>query len=340
MVFSRRSSQRRRNGRVFREGRRAAAFAALDLGTNNCRLLVAEAVRDGFKVVDAFSRIVRLGEGLNRTGRLSEAAMGRALDALKVCAGKIRRRPRVQVRGVATEACRKADNCTDFMERIRGETGLSFEIISPEEEARLAMGGCLPLLNDSRPRALVFDIGGGSTQVMWLDLSRAEPELLASLSIPAGVISVSEAYDRAPLSRAQYEDLIDGVGVHLEPFCEEFGIRREIQAGAVQMLGTSGTVTTLAGLQLGLPRYDRSRVDGVYLHLDAVRSLSDDLRSLSYTERAARPCVGSDRADLVVAGCAILEALCDRWPVDRLRVADRGVREGILVDLMGRPNGA
>ncbi len=338
MVFHRRTGRRGRDG-PRGAGRRAPTYAALDLGTNNCRLLVAEAARERFKVVDAFSRIVRLGEGMARTGRLSDAAQARALDALKVCAAKLRRRRIDGVRAVATEACRKADNCAAFLERVRDETGLAFETITPDEEARLALGGCLPLLDGERPHALVFDIGGGSTQLMWLDVRAERPSLVASLSIPAGVVSLSERYGTAPLSRGEYQALIDGVDSHLAAFCDGLGIREAVADDRVQMLGTSGTVTTLVGLDLGLDRYERAKVDGAFLDLDVVHALSDELRALDHEGRASRPCVGVERADLVVAGCAILEALCRRWPVPRLRVADRGVREGILLDLMAAGRG-
>jgi len=338
MVFHRRSGRRGRNG-PRGAGRRLPTYAALDLGTNNCRLLVAEAVHDRFRVVDAFSRIVHLGEGLARTGRLSQEAQDRTLEALKVCAAKLRRRRIDGVRAVATEACRKAANWRGFLDRVREETGLDFEIITPDEEARLALGGCLPLLDDRRPNALIFDIGGGSTQVMWLNVSRQRPALVASVSIPTGVVSLSEHYGPAALSRAEYQALVDSVGAHLSPFCDRLGIREAVADDRVQMLGTSGTVTTLVGLDLGLDRYERSRVDGAFLDLDVVHALSDELRALDHEGRANRPCVGVERADLVVAGCAILEALCRRWPVPRLRVADRGVREGILLDLMASGRG-
>ena len=137
-------------------------YGAVDLGTNNCRLLIARAVDGGFTVVDAFSRIVRLGEGVSQTGALSAVAMDRTIEALKVCAGKMQRRGVSLMRSVATEACRRAINGLEFLERSRAETGVDLEIISTAEEAKLAFSGCMPLLDRARPYAIVFDIGGGT----------------------------------------------------------------------------------------------------------------------------------------------------------------------------------
>ena len=320
---------------AWRNGDGNGTFAALDLGTNNCRLLIARPVDDGFRVIDAFSRIVRLGEGLSATGHLSEAAMERTIEALKVCAGKIRRRGVTHARSVATEACRRAGNCDSFVGRVRAETGIEMEIISTGEEAQLAFRGCAPLLDLTRPRALAFDIGGGSTELGWLALGPGRaPELRAWLSIPIGVVTLSERYGSARMPPEIYESMVEEVVALLRPFEAANGIAADIAAGAVQMIGSSGTVTTLAGIHLNLPRYDRRVVDGCHLDFCEIRAVSRSLAAMSCDERAANACVGRERADLVVAGCAILEAICTLWPVGRVRVADRGVREGILLGLM------
>jgi exopolyphosphatase/guanosine-5'-triphosphate,3'-diphosphate pyrophosphatase len=312
-------------------------YAALDLGTNNCRLLVARATDQGFRVIDAFSRIVRLGEGVNATGRLSEAAMDRTLDALKVCAAKIAHRGVTRARYVATEACRRAGNCDDFFGRVQALTGIPIETITTEEEARLAVGGCAPLLGSAQPYAIVFDIGGGSTELIWLRVAPTRPggiEIIGSTSLPFGVVTLTERYGGDTFSRAVYEAMVDEASVAMRAFAERYGIAQQIAAGTVQMLGSSGTVTTLAGIHLDLPRYNRNVVDGSTLSFEEIHALCDELAGLSYGERAAHPCIGGERADLVVAGCAILDAICRQWPVGRLRVADRGVREGILFDLL------
>lgn len=318
-----------------RQRRRARLCAALDLGTNNCRLLIAEPNGRGFRIVDAFSRIVRLGEGVAETGLLAEPAMTRTIDALRVCASKIRRRGVARGRYVATAACRAADNNPQFLERVASETGIAIETISAEEEARLTMAGCLPLLDPRTPHALVFDIGGGSTEIMWLRLDGAGAQMLDWMSLPFGVVSLTERHGQGPFDAAEYGDIVEDVGAGLARFCERHGIMRLVRESGVQMLGASGTVTTLAGISMQLPRYDRTRVDGSFLDFDVLHRLTGGLRGTSPRDRAAHPCIGRERADMMVAGCAILDAICGRWPVGRLRVADRGLREGILVDLMG-----
>jgi len=323
------------SGKAAACGDGAWVFAALDLGTNNCRLLVACPKRDGFRVVDAFSRIVRLGEGLDRAGALSEAAMTRTVGALRVCAAKMRRWKVAGARSVATAACRRAANCDAFIDRVAAETGIELEIISPTEEARLAMAGCASLLEVGRDRALLFDIGGGSTELLWLDVTEpAEPRIEGCMSLPCGVVTLAERHGGGRLSDHTYEAIVDWVAGLLAPFETRYAIGARIADGSVQMLGTSGTVTTLAGVQLCLARYDRDIVDGAYLTFDDVAGLSRRLAAMDFAERAAHPCIGRRRADLVAAGCAILEAICRTWPVGRLRVADRGVREGILLGLM------
>jgi exopolyphosphatase/guanosine-5'-triphosphate,3'-diphosphate pyrophosphatase len=316
---------------------RGDTFAALDLGTNNCRLLVARSSGRGFRVIDAFSRIVRLGEGLAASGVLSEAAMTRTIEALKICAGKIAHRRVGQARYVATEACRRAANCAEFMARVREDTGIEIEIIPTDEEARLVVTGCAPLLDRRVPYAVVFDIGGGSTELVWLRLPRdprMTPRVEGFLSLPHGVVTLSDRYGGREVSAATYAAMVEEMSRAIAPFEETHGIAARIARGQVQMLGSSGTVTTLAGIHLELPRYNRALVDGSVLIFDSMRAVSKRLVGLCYEARAQHPCIGSDRADLVLAGCAILEAICRAWPVGRLRVADRGIREGILLGLV------
>ena len=313
-------------------------FADLDLGTNNCRLLVARPTFDGFRVIDAFSRIVRLGEGVSATGTLSDAAMERTLQALRICAAKMRRRGVRRWRAVATEACRRAGNFEAFRARVREQTGLDLEVISSREEARLSMTGCAPLLDPTVRQALVFDIGGGSTELVWLSTNGLRPEVIDVISLPLGVVNLAELHGGDRVSPDIYEKMIDDVADALEDFDTRHGIRRAIELGDVQMLGSSGTVTTLAGVFKDLPRYDRSAVDGTFLDFEQAISVSRSLLAMDFAARAAHPCIGRERADLVVAGCAVLEAICRVWPVGRLRIADRGVREGILTELMGVPD--
>ena len=315
------------------------AVAALDLGTNNCRLLVARPVGDGFRVIDAFSRIVRLGEGVAASGTLSEGAIARTLDALKICADKIAFRRIASGRYVATEACRRAENCEAFLSRVRIEIGLDIEIISTAEEARLVVSGCAPLLNPRIPYAIVFDIGGGSTEIVWLRLGGGReprwwrPQILGSVSLPLGVVTLTDRFG-GEVSPAAYRTMVAETAEALMPFERIHRIGRLIRTRRVQMLGSSGTVTTLAGIHLALPRYIRALVDGSSLTFEQITAVSRYLADLDLAGRAASPCIGRERADLVLSGCAILDAICETWPVGRLRVADRGVREGILFDLI------
>jgi exopolyphosphatase / guanosine-5'-triphosphate,3'-diphosphate pyrophosphatase len=319
-----------------RLGAPGEVLAALDLGTNNCRLLVARTTHGGFRVIDSFSRITRLGEGLGAGTSLGEAAMARTIEALAACAAKIAHRGVGRGRYVATDACRRAGNCAAFLARAEAATGLRLEIIGSGEEARLVVAGCAALLDPAVPRAVVFDIGGGSTEVSYVRVERRAAQVLDAVSLPFGVVNLTERYggDRVPPDA--YRAMLDEVAAALAPFEARHRIAAEVARGRVQMLGSSGTVTTLAGIEFGLPRYIRSVVDGSSLGFAAIEAVSQRLAALSLAERAAHPCVGRERADLVVAGCAILEAICRMWPVGRLRVADRGVREGILIGLSGR----
>ena len=331
-----RLGQEKRGGRgsQSRAGQRPV-YAALDLGTNNCRLLIAKPAGQGFRVIDAFSRIVRLGEGLGRDQHLSEAAVLRTIDALKICAEKMRRRSVTHARSVATEACRRALNGTHFIARVAAETGLELEVISPAEEARLVVAGSAPLLDRAMPFALLFDIGGGSTELIWLAIDeRGEARMLASVSLPYGVVQLADRYGSGWIDGAAYDAMVSEVSAALQPFDSLHQISIAVDSGRVQMLGTSGTVTTIAGVHLALRRYDRSLVDGCYLPFEVLEAAIHQLRDMSYGERVAHPCVGRERADFVIPGLAILAAICRSWPVGRLRVADRGLREGILLGLM------
>jgi exopolyphosphatase/guanosine-5'-triphosphate,3'-diphosphate pyrophosphatase len=311
-------------------------FGAVDLGTNNCRLLIARPAGGGFRVLDGFSRVVRLGEGMTESGQLSEAAMRRAVEALRVCAGKLERRNVTRARAIATEACRQAANCGDFIDRVKAEAGLDLEIISSREEAELTLAGCLPLLDPAVPYALMFDVGGGSAEVVWLRLQPgAAPRILGWVSLPCGVVTLTERNGHHDFSPEAYAAVVAAVEAQLAPFEQRFAIRSAIRDGAVQMLGTAGTVTTVAGVNMGLPRYNRSLVDGCYLSFEAIARITAMLAGTTYAERLAHSCIGESRADLVVAGCAVLDAICRTWPVGVLRVADRGVREGILMALIG-----
>ena len=330
------------------------AYAALDLGTNNCRLLIATPTPGGFRVVEAYSRIVRLGEGLSHTGRLSDEAMARSMAALKVCAEKIRRRRAVRVRAIATQACRGAGNGVEFVRRVGEETGLNLQIISQEEEARLSVAGCLSLLDRDCDAALVMDVGGGSTELSWVDLRRQEaggldspPRQFAAarlpirawLSAPVGMVTLAERYPEGPKAdHAWFRSMVDDMKARIAAFDKADAMREVFKHGKVHLVGTSGAVTSLAGLHLNLQRYDRDLVDGMWLSRAECDAAIERLLGLSAAERAAQPCIGAERADLILAGAAILQAVQETWPCERVRVADRGLREGLLMSLMANSN--
>jgi exopolyphosphatase/guanosine-5'-triphosphate,3'-diphosphate pyrophosphatase len=318
------------------DGRSDATYAALDLGTNNCRLLIARPAGDGFRVVDAFSRIIRLGEGVAASRRISEAAIERAVEALQVCRDKMQARGVVRARLIATEACRAAENGETFRKRVAEQAGLELEIIDSATEARLAATGCTELFDPAASGVILFDIGGGSSELVRLGrpgTSRRgppKPDIVGWASLPLGVVTLAERYGGHVVSSATYQAMVDEVAV----FVEKFAAAHPHDPDGFHMLGTSGTVTTIAGVFLRLKRYDRRRVDGCWLSDHEMSGVIAELMAMSFDERAANPCIGAERADLVLAGCAILDAIRRSYPCPRLRVADRGLREGMLVEMM------
>ena len=322
----------------------SGAFAAIDLGTNNCRLLVGAPAGEGFRVLDSFSRTVRLGEGLHDTGRLGEAAMDRAIAALQGCVQRLGRRPIRGLRAVATEACRRAANGAGFLARVRAETGLPMETISAREEAELALESCTPLLRGGARRALLFDIGGGSTEVTWVRLggghAGAPPQMMGTISLPVGVVTLAERWPDAADTEAGFEAMVEEVARQLRPFEAVHRIAQEVRQGGVVLLGTSGTVTTLAGIALDLPRYSRAAVDGTVLAGEAALAALEALRGLGRTGLEQHPCVGPERAEFVLPGCAVFAAIHRLWPAPQVVVADRGLREGMLLRLMRAPRRA
>ena len=325
-----------------------SAFAALDLGTNNCRLLVGAPASDGFRVLDSFSRIVRLGEGLHDTGALSPPAMDRAMAALHACAARLARRPVRRLRAIATEACRRAANGPEFLDRVRAETGLDIDVITAREEAELALESCAPLLAaPPRPgnrRVLLFDIGGGSTELAWVRVDGGALHLIGTTSLPVGVVTLAERFGArghaeaghagGGHTEASYGAMLADVAARLAAFEAVHCIAHEMRAGGVRLLGTSGTVTTLAGVALGLPRYRRPLIDGVVLGRAQALAALGELRALEPAGLAEHPCVGPERAAFVLPGCAIFEAIFRRWPAAEVTVADRGLREGMLLRMM------
>jgi exopolyphosphatase/guanosine-5'-triphosphate,3'-diphosphate pyrophosphatase len=332
------------------QGKPAPVYAAVDLGTNNCRLLIAKPNaqgKRGIRVIDSYSEVVKLGDGLGRTGRLSDRSMDASIGALKVCAEKIHRKNTTAWRCVATQACRQAENGQEFIKRVREEVGLRMEIISPRVEARLSVMGCVNLVDTKKKVALVVDIGGGSTELSWVDIGRlkrsrsakTKPPINAWASLPVGVATLSEMFPEHDDRDAWYGDMKAQVRKCIvEQSCESH-FSQVFRAGDGHIIGTSGTITSLAGVHLKLPYYQRKRIDGLWMPTASAVEIARDLASRDIVSRASVPSIGEDRASLLVAGCAIMDVLCEMWPSERIRVADRGLREGILMGLMHRPRG-
>lgn len=318
-------------------------YAALDLGTNNCRLLIARPElrprrrsSEMLRVLDAFSRIVRLGEGVVRHGRISEEAIARTLAALEICRDKMEARGVTRARLVATQACRAAANGDEFTALVQERTGLELEIIDRATEARFAARGCGALVDRESQSVLLFDIGGGSTELVWLSrphsVAGVRMELSDWTSLELGVVSLAESFGGRSVSDATFKAMTRCAREALEPFAKAVNERPRCER--FHLLGASGTVTTLAGVHLGLKRYDRWRIDGLWLSNEDASSAIATLRAMDFEERVANCCIGPQRADLVLAGCAIFEAIRELFPAARTRIADRGLREGMLLELM------
>lgn len=319
-------------------GLRDPRYAALDLGTNNCRLLIARPDGDGFRVVDAFSRIVRLGEGIATTGNLSDGAMERTLEALAICRRKIEDRNVARVRLVTTEACRVATNGAAFLARVRDELGLELELLDRRSEALLAAAGCSALAHKHAESVVLFDIGGGSTELVWLAMREKNHEpgiagrVRAWASLPIGVVTLAERHGGVEVTSETFEAMVAETLDALTEFAQSARLAPESRG--FHLLGTSGTVTTLGGLHLGLEKYDRRRVDGLWMKTQDVDTAIRNLLAMPYAERAANGCIGKDRADLVIAGAAIFEAIRRAFPSESMRIGDRGLREGMLIEMM------
>lgn len=353
-----------RPARAHNRGPKNHVYAALDLGTNNCRLMIARPEGDSFKVLDAFSRVVRLGEGVEETNALSDAAMDRAVAALRICAEKMVKRRVTRARAIATEACRRAINGADFVKRVERETGLYLDVIGAGDEARLAVAGCAPLFDTQRDCLLVFDIGGGSTEIVWIDLAHTPKERRRDIllgvapknvdkatideeirvlaesarwtSLPVGVVTLAEKFKTIDNESDRFKAMRAHTNTLIAPFAADGAGATADRLQRMQLLGTSGTITTLAGVHLGLPRYNRVKVDGLWMKRTDLTGVIERLVGMDRVERATIPCIGDDRAELVISGASILSAIVDHWPTEQLRVADRGLREGLLYGLMNR----
>lgn len=311
-------------------------YAAIDLGTNSCRLVIAQPTPSSFHVVETFSRVTRLGEGIINGNMLSKTAIRRTVAALKVCRGIIDEyAPIIRMRFVATAACRRALNCKEFEQTVIKETNLPIEVISSKEEARLAVVGCMPLLNRMIKRALVFDIGGGSTEISLARITESGKTFIEGfVSIPYGVVTVSEAFPGKDMTNLAYDTIVERTQKILQEFEDKYNISEPVRNQEIQIIGTSGTVTVLGAVHLNLPRYNRAAVDGLAMSGAEVEKVISKIKKMGYEGRSRHSCIGKQKADLTIAGCTIIEALTTFWPVSELTIADRGIREGILLDMI------
>lgn len=311
-------------------------YAAIDLGTNSCRLVIAQPTPSSFRIVETFSKVTRLGEGIINDNTLSKTAIRRTVSALKVCRGIIDEySPMIRMRFVATAACRRALNCKEFEQAVAKETGLSMEVISSKEEARLAVVGCMPLLNRMIKRALVFDIGGGSTEISLARITESGKTFIEGfVSLPYGVVTISEAFPGKDMTNLAYNTIVDRTQKILQDFEDKYNIGEAIRNQEIQIIGTSGTVTVLGAVHLNLPRYNRAAVDGLAISGTDVEKVISKIKKMDYEGRCRHSCIGKQKADLTIAGCTIIEALTTFWPVSEITIADRGIREGILLDMM------
>jgi len=347
LVNKRQDKHPRSKGPRQRRRRKPQYFGAIDLGTNNCRLLIARSLPDGFKVVDSYSKVVRLGAGLSSTGMLSDKSMDMAVEAIGVCAAKMKRKSVTRWRCIATQACRAAENGDAFLSRVKKETGLTFETISPRVEARLSVMGVLNIIDMSKDIALVIDIGGGSTELSWVDIRKLRadngstrlhrPPISAWVSLPIGVVNLSEMYpedhgDQAGWYSAMKAHILD----EIKKQDRDKQFTNTFKEGRGHMVGTSGTVTSLASVLMELPYYQRDKIDGIWVDGPAILETARNLSEMSYANRQLVPCIGEDRASMITAGCAILEVVSELWPSQKIRVADRGLREGLLMGLMNK----
>lgn len=330
----------------------AKTFGALDLGTNNCRLLVAKQTGESYRIIDSFSRVVRLGAGLSSTGELSQTSMDAAVGAIKICASKMKAKNVARWRCIATQACRQASNGEAFLARVKSETGITLEVISPRVEARLAVMGCLTLIDKSKDVVMVFDIGGGSSELSWVDIRRIRagegtdrvhrPPISAWASLPCGVVTLSEAIPGNSETPEGLAERYENMKSHVRELIAKAGCENRFTnvfaQGRGHLIGTSGTITSLAGIHLNLPYYQRDKVDGLWMDGADVTGLSRQMAAMTVKERANISCIGHDRASLLIAGCAIMDVLLEMWPAQSVRVADRGLREGMLMGLIASHN--
>jgi exopolyphosphatase/guanosine-5'-triphosphate,3'-diphosphate pyrophosphatase len=316
------------------------------------------------KVIDSFAKIISLGEGIKQTGVLSEEAIERTIVALRACKKKLDSHRIYKMRAVATEACRQASNTKSLIERVNSEIGVDLEVISPQEEARLVLKGCSGVISDEKNYGILMDIGGGSTEVVWLKINkgmtRPTISVIDSISLPFGVVTISDTYTHSKNNQEIYTVLRKNILSTIDTFMKKNNIRTNFSKGDVQVITSSGTTTTLGSLTLGLSTYDRSSVDGKDFSSKKIVEVGEELLSRYLSSTPTTVKLGKEknfitnkffdhvldksseefkifaynRMGLLAAGVVIINSILESIGDCLVRIADRGVREGILYDLM------
>ncbi len=299
-------------------------YAAIDVGTNTIRLLVADAEDTAtYRPVFQDQVITRLGERIQETGVLAAGAVERTIAVLQRFAETAKEMGAKEVVAVATSAAREAKNQREFLDRARRDAGLELRVASEEIEATLTALGVSHALGPAWPNIVIIDIGGGSTEF----ISLRQVKLAGHLSLPIGVVKITEAYLKNDPPTA---DELEAVSAFLEERLATVPASLDLPEGAI-LVGTAGTPTTLATIDLGLAPYDPERVTGHRLSRSRIEQLLEHLCSLPLAERRQIVGLEPSRADVIVAGTLLTFEVMTLFGFDELTVSDGGLREGILL---------
>lgn len=307
-------------------------FAAIDLGSRNCRTIVGCQSKAGaFEYIETYSKSVSLADGVAASKKLSRKSMDRTIEALAFCSKVLSRYAGLTYLAVATDAMRRAENASVFIKRVKRELGLIISIITPQEEAYYAALGCIEVLSLETEIFVVFDIGGGSSEIaLCRQKSDKDIELIDSLSIPYGVINLLESKDH--LTFSGYSNLVQKISDLSRDFLNQYATTLDF-VNNFQCIGTSGTTTTVAALNMNLRFYDREKINDSILQFSEILKTVHYVQSLSEDERKLHPYISQSNEDLVLGGLTILEGIVRGLPASTITVTDRGVRDGVVYAL-------
>lgn len=307
-----------------------SVFASIDLGTNTVRLLVVTGNSKGFTTLHSNQLITRLGEGLSHSGILKDIAMERTIKAVLDFKREASKYSPFAIWVAATSAVREAKNRNEFIEKIREVTGLELEVIPWEEEARRTLLGVFSGLDGNIKKAIVFDIGGGSTEY----ILTVDKRLVKSVGTALGVVHLSEKYIRK-------DPVDDGELIILESVITNKirNVKSQLHdvlctMHDVRLIGTAGTVTTIAALDLNLHPYDPAKVNGYVLNIENVKEILKKLKNMTLEERRNIPALESGREDLIIPGAVIVIKTMEIFGFNEMIVSDYGLREGIILAKM------